>query len=185
MTSESPGRLGGFEYRRHPVQVPELEGMTESQARTALVQAGLTFGTATEEDDSTEPAGTIIGQSPSAGSMVDPESAVNVTISSGMMTVPNLRGLDQSTAQRQLSDRNLRFNVTYQESAESEQGTVISQGPSSGLVEQGSIIELVVAQAVQETPEPTTEEPTPDPTEEPTDPAPDPTEVPTDPGNGG
>jgi eukaryotic-like serine/threonine-protein kinase len=156
------------------VSVPTLTGMTESQARAALVNARLTVGEVTRVDNSTEPAGTVVGQSPSAGSTVEPESVVSLQLSSGRMSVPNVIGLRQSEAQNALADRNLAYEVTFRESSEFEQGTVLDQDPRTGLVDQGTTVNLVVAQAP--TPTPTTPSPEPTPTEEPTE-EPTPTET--------
>jgi eukaryotic-like serine/threonine-protein kinase len=154
------------------VSVPTLTGMTESQARAALVNARLTVGEITRVDNSTESAGTVVGQSPSAGSTVEPGSVVSLQLSSGRMSVPNVIGLRQSEAQNALADRNLAYEVTFRESSEFEQGTVLDQDPRTGLVDQGTTVNLVVAQA----PTPT---PTPSPSPEPTTPTEEPTEEPT------
>ncbi|NLJ52767.1 MAG: Stk1 family PASTA domain-containing Ser/Thr kinase [Intrasporangiaceae bacterium] len=167
------------------VEVPDLSGMTETQARTALVQRNLTYGEVTEVDDSDEDKGVIVGQNPTARTMVDPESPVNVQISSGMVTVPNVIGYTQAQAQSTLSDHGLLYNVSYRESTEVEEGSVFSQEPRSGLVERGTRIQLIVAQAPTPTQEPTTEEPPVEPTEEPPSVEPTDEPPPTDAGQGG
>ena len=159
------------------VSVPDLSGRTESQARADLVDAGLRFGGSTEVDNSSEPAGTVVGQSPSAGTTVPPDTEVSLEVSSGKVEVPNVVGLSQSQAQRALADRGLEFFADFRESSEFAQGTVLEQDPREGTVDQGTVVNLVVAQAVTPTP---TEEPTePEPTEpEPTEPTePEPTET--------
>ena len=152
------------------VEVPSLDGLTETEAAAELLKLNLTLGEVTKVDNSTEPEGTIIGQTPSAGNLVEPGSKVNIQVSSGLVEVPNVRGLLQSVAQSNLADRLLQHRVTYRESTEFEEGRVLSQDPESGgLVPHGTIIELVVAQA----PAPTPTQSTPvEPTEEPTEPPP-------------
>ena len=156
------------------VEVPDLEGMTESQARAELATNNLTLGEITEVDNSTEPAGAVIGQTPSAGSSVPPETAVSIQVSSGMIEIPNVIGQLQSVAQSNLADRQLQHRVTYRESTEFEEGRVLAQTPESGLVEHGTVIELVVAQAPTPTPTettptepPATQEPPVEPTQDP------------------
>jgi serine/threonine-protein kinase len=152
------------------VSVPDLSGATEAQARARLVDAGLTLGDVTQVDDSTEPAGTVVGQNPSAGTTVPPDTAVSLQVSSGRVTVPNVVGLSLSQAQSALADRGLESTSTFRESSEFAQGTVLEQNPRDGLVDQGSTIELVVAQAPPPTPTPTqTPEPTTEPTAPPTE----------------
>lgn len=163
-----PGALVTLTVSSGPgqVEVPDLRGMTESQARTALAQAELTLGDVNEVDDSQEAAGITIGQSPARRASVEPGSEVSIEVSSGMMTVPNVMGRSQSEAQTALSDQKLRYRVSYRESSEFEEGTVIGQDPNSGLVEQGTTIELVVAQAPTPTQEPPDPETDPDPPED-------------------
>ena len=159
------------------VSVPDLSGRTESQARADLVDAGLVVGTVTPVDNASEPAGTVVTQNPSAGTTVPPDTAVSFEVSSGRVEVPNVVGLTQSQAQNALAGRGLEFFVTFRESTEFTQGTVLEQDPREGVVDQGTTVNLVVAQAATptRTQEPTTEPTEPEPTEEPTEP--DPTET--------
>ncbi len=149
------------------VEVPDLSGMTESQARTALVRVDLELGSVDEVNDSGEAPGEVIRQDPRARSSVAPGSTVNIEVSSGKMTVPNVMGRSQSDAQSALSDQKLKYRVSYRESAEFEEGTVIGQDPNSGLVDQGTTIELEVAQAPTPTQTPTETETETPPEEEP------------------
>jgi serine/threonine-protein kinase len=64
------------------VLVPGLTGLTEEASRQRLTDAGLTEG-GREERNADEPAGTIIGQDPVAGTMVPPGTAVNRVVSAG------------------------------------------------------------------------------------------------------
>ncbi|RNL83335.1 Stk1 family PASTA domain-containing Ser/Thr kinase [Halostreptopolyspora alba] len=60
------------------VQVPDLDGMTREEAESALSEADLesTF----EQQQSEEPEGTVIGQSPGANNEVEPGTTVTVTL---------------------------------------------------------------------------------------------------------
>ncbi len=51
--------------------VPNVVGMTEAAAATTLTDAGLTLGTVSSEYSSSEPAGSVIGESPAAGTQVN------------------------------------------------------------------------------------------------------------------
>ena len=68
-------------------KVPSLTGMSVNDARTLLVQNHLGLGSQSEEY-SDQPAGTIIGQSPAAGSTVKVNSRVSITVSAGPEPVP-------------------------------------------------------------------------------------------------
>ena len=50
------------------VAVPDLVGMTEQGAATALEQAGLKVGKVVSEQSDKGPAGTVVAQDPAAGS---------------------------------------------------------------------------------------------------------------------
>ena len=71
-------------------KVPSLVGLSSvNDARTLLVQNKLGLGSTTEQY-SDQPAGTIIGQSPSAGSTVKVNSRVSVTVSAGPEPEPEV-----------------------------------------------------------------------------------------------
>ena len=62
------------------VTVPDLTGISRSQALLELFRCGLTVGNVTEEA-SDAPEDTVIRQSPSAGSLVAPNTRINLAIS--------------------------------------------------------------------------------------------------------
>ncbi|MDR4461199.1 MAG: PASTA domain-containing protein [Nitrospirales bacterium] len=63
--------------------VPDVMGLTQSNAETALSAAGLTVGIVTTANSETVPSGIVISQTPAAGIKVTPGSAVALVISSG------------------------------------------------------------------------------------------------------
>jgi uncharacterized repeat protein (TIGR03803 family) len=78
--------------RAASVAVPNVVGLTEAAATTAIDGAGLIVGTVSEDWSSTVPAGILISQSPAAGTEVAPGSAVNLTESkSGLVTLTSLK----------------------------------------------------------------------------------------------
>ncbi|MEA3510522.1 MAG: PASTA domain-containing protein, partial [Actinomycetota bacterium] len=64
------------------VNVPSVEGKTETEANSAITGAGL-VPAKTEVNSSTVPAGTVISQAPSAGATVDKGSTVDIVVSIG------------------------------------------------------------------------------------------------------
>ncbi|NIW37322.1 MAG: PASTA domain-containing protein [Gemmatimonadetes bacterium] len=62
------------------VNVPDLSGRSLEEARTALERLGLRLGEVTELPDSLAAPGTVRGQSPRPGSVLDRGSAVGVAI---------------------------------------------------------------------------------------------------------
>jgi len=74
---------GGGEPEPTTVTVPDVVGMTQANATTAITTAGLTVGTVTEEYSDTVPSGDVISQNPVANTVVDEGSAVNLVVSKG------------------------------------------------------------------------------------------------------
>ena len=66
-----------------PVAVPNVVNLTQAAATTALGNAGLTLGTVSTASSTTVPAGSVISQTPAAGTLVAPGSAVALVVSSG------------------------------------------------------------------------------------------------------
>lgn len=62
--------------------VPELVGQSVDDAVAALEEAGLALGDV-EEDESDEPAGTVIESNPEAGEEVEQLTAVDLVVSNG------------------------------------------------------------------------------------------------------
>ncbi len=65
------------------ITVPDLKGMTEQAAKTALTASGLSFTSVTEENSDTVAAGLVMSQSPTAGSTVEEGSSVDFVLSLG------------------------------------------------------------------------------------------------------
>ena len=77
-----------------PVPVPDLGGLTVEQARTALLNLGLTIGEITYVTDPLVEADTIISSRPSFGESVLGGATIDLTVSQGKGTnpIPNLDG---------------------------------------------------------------------------------------------
>jgi beta-lactam-binding protein with PASTA domain len=65
------------------VAVPNVEGLTQDAATTAITEAKLTVGTVTKQSSNTVVSGQVISQEPASGSSVTQGSPVNLVISSG------------------------------------------------------------------------------------------------------
>ncbi len=65
------------------IQVPNLIGLTLTEARGSLEQAGLTLGTYFSRGGSTARPGTVIEQRPAAGTLAAPGTAVHVILARG------------------------------------------------------------------------------------------------------
>jgi beta-lactam-binding protein with PASTA domain len=65
------------------VTVPNVVGLAQAAAQSAILGAGLTLGAITNANSATVPAGAVISESPAAGASVAPSSAVALVVSSG------------------------------------------------------------------------------------------------------
>jgi len=110
--------------------------------------AGLIVG-AVSEQNSTESAGTVIGQSPGSGQIVVENSPVDIVVSLGptQVTVPNVEGQWRFLAWIRIRLAGLTVgNVTFENSGTVPERFVISQNPIGGSsVDEGSAVDLVVS----------------------------------------
>jgi len=65
------------------VTVPNVVGLTQANATTAITGAGLVLGTVTTQTSATVPSGDVISQNPVSGTSVAASSAVDIVVSSG------------------------------------------------------------------------------------------------------
>ena len=130
-----------------PVIVPNVVGLADAAARSALTGAGLTVGTVSTQSSATVPLGQVLSESPAAGASVARGSSVNLVESSGPATVvvPNVVGLADSAARGALTTAGLAVGtVTAQSSATVPVGQVLSESPAAGAsVARGSAVNLV------------------------------------------
>jgi beta-lactam-binding protein with PASTA domain len=128
------------------VKVPNVVGLTETQATLTLQSAGLAAGTITSVATSTVSPGMVLVQAPAAGADVSHGTAVNLQVSQGSVPVPNVVGVAQSDAEASLKTAGFTVSVTPQGSTSVASGRVISQNPSAGVTAQpGSTVTIVVS----------------------------------------
>ena len=134
------------------VAVPSLIGLTRIEAETQLKDADL-VPQVTTEPSATIAVDLVISQDPGKDVTVKSGSTVKLVVSSGIETVelPDVTGLAQAEAEKQLIAKGLLVKITPQESAEIPSGTVISQSPAPLVpVAVGSVVELMVSKGVGE-----------------------------------
>jgi serine/threonine-protein kinase len=116
-----------------PIAVPNVVGQTVQSASSILQGAG--FAVATKSVDSSEPKGTIVSQSPGAGTSQVPGTKITLSVSKGPTTsaVPDVTSQDQASAQQVLTGAGFRVRVESQDTADPTQdGVVLSQTPTGG-----------------------------------------------------
>ena len=82
------------------IKVPNVVGLTQAAASSAIKAAGLIVGTVTQQSSNAVPSGDVISENPPAGTSVATGSSVNLVVSSGvaLIKVPNVVGLTQAAA---------------------------------------------------------------------------------------
>nr|WP_276612258.1 Stk1 family PASTA domain-containing Ser/Thr kinase [Kineococcus vitellinus] len=148
------------------VQVPDVGGQTQQQARQALQDAGFSVGDVVETDaDPSADAGTVVSTDPGAGTSAQRGTAITLNVASGQVQVPDVTGTSLAEAQQALNGLRLTTNTSTGAPGSGEPGTVVSQSITAGTsVDVGTSVDLVVAP--EQTAEPT---PTSSPTDSPTD----------------
>jgi beta-lactam-binding protein with PASTA domain/regulation of enolase protein 1 (concanavalin A-like superfamily) len=131
------------------VVVPAVTGLTQPAAATALTAAGLLLGTVTTANSATAASGTVIGQTPAAGTSAPPGTSVALVVSIGPahVVVPNVVGVVQGAASAAITSAALTLGpLTTVSSATVASGSVISQTPAGGAsVPPGTAVALTVS----------------------------------------
>ena len=131
----------------HYQSMPDLSGLSETQAEQALTNDGLKYKISTAAS-ATVGSGDIISTSPGSNTPVANGGTVTLTVSSGpaQVNVPNVDGLTQSSANSKLSSAGFTVAVASgtQYSGTVASGDVVSYTPS-GTVTQGSTITLTIS----------------------------------------
>ncbi len=131
------------------VTVPNVVGMAQGDAQSAIAAAKLIVGAITQANSATVPVGSVISQNPLAGTLVAEGSSVSLVISTGpvMVSVPNVVGMTQAVATSTITSAKLAVGaITEANSATVPVGSVISQNPAAGIsVPEGSSVDLVVS----------------------------------------
>ena len=133
------------------VDVPDLSGMTQDQARSTLKGVGLELGNVTSVDSEKE-KDRIVEQDPATGTKVKKGTTVGVSISSGkpaQVEIPTVVGIGRDDAEAQL--KALGLTVTVEEVAGNQPaGQVLSVEPGEGSkVEKNSTVKLKVSKGSQ------------------------------------
>jgi eukaryotic-like serine/threonine-protein kinase len=134
------------------VTVPDVTGLTRDSAEARLRDEGLEV--ALDEQESDEPEGDVISQSPAGGTRVSRGSTVTIVVSTGrpQVDVPDVVGMSDERATARLTGAGL--TVTRQERTvtdPTQDGVVIEQRPGAGSqVDQGDEVVIVVGVLKQE-----------------------------------
>jgi serine/threonine-protein kinase len=152
-----------------PVTVPSVVGRSVAEARGELEGKGFKV-TETDQQTTSKPDGTVISQSPAAGSSVKPGTTVGLTVAKAppQVQIPDVTGDTKDEARQALRDNRLQVKVVRRDvDTPDEDGMVVAQDPQAGSsVDRGTLVTITVGTF---TPPPTSDStPTPSPTPSPT-----------------
>ena len=137
--SGSPVKVDGYEFTHAfaftsaygtAPPVPNVVGLAEGVASNTLTASGYAISIVSNAF-STVPKGTVISQDPSAGMIELPGSGVNLTLSTGSVTVPNVVSLPKDKATGDISALGLVPSVSFSKACTNPE-MVIQQAPPAG-----------------------------------------------------
>ncbi len=138
----APGQVIGVVVSAGPqrISVPSLTLLTLEEAEQALLERGLTLGTVTAENSASVARDVVIRSDPDTGTELREGDTVNLVISTGRVTVPDVRNLSIGEASSQLTALGLQITVEGDTSCSGQNVTAQSLPP--GDQPQGSAVTL-------------------------------------------
>ena len=134
------------------VTVPDVTGQQQDAAQRQLNSAGLKTGVVWVPSD--EPEGTVVSQSPAAGTTQTRAKRIQLNVSLGpspdQQAVPNVVGLDPATAQSRLESAGFTVQTLRQPVGDRSQvGKVVDEQTAGGRrAPAGSVVVIYVGRAV-------------------------------------
>jgi serine/threonine-protein kinase len=127
--------------------VPPVNGLHVAQAEQEITKAGLK-STVVDQPSATIAKGIVINTSPQNGNVVAAGTMVKLFVSSGpkMVTVPNVKGESQASAESTLKAKGFQVNELTDPNSTKPAGTVVKQSPDPGKsVTVGSTVTIYVS----------------------------------------
>lgn len=124
------------------VNIPDLSGYSITEGKKQLTQFGLTYGSTSRQDSATVRKDVIISTTPDAGSPATAGETVSFIISTGMVNVPSVVGLDAAAAGSKLAALQLDVTVLTDNSCSGKK--VTTQSLPAGEQPQKSKISITV-----------------------------------------
>ena len=130
--------------------VPNLEGMSLEEAKSAVESKKLLVSVQGEENDPKAPKGNILSQNPSTGLKVKKGTNILVVLSSGKVLVPKLEFLTLEDAKNAIAEAGLTTDeIMEEESDKVPGGAVVASDPVEATeAAQGSAVKLIVSKGV-------------------------------------
>jgi serine/threonine-protein kinase len=138
------------------VQIPNVVGKTQDQARQAIGDAGLEVGDVSYKPDDSAASDTVLRQSPSGGvgAYADPGTVINLVLSSGKpdVTIQQVVGMSFTDAKELLEGAGLKVRRNNVES-DQPKGQVLSTNPApSTTVASGTTVTVDVSEGPKAVP---------------------------------
>jgi beta-lactam-binding protein with PASTA domain len=128
--------------------LPRVLELPEAQAKQKLTDLGFRPRLDAERTNDSFPQGTVIWQDPPPGTVLEPNSVVQLTVSSGpsLVAVPDITGLTVPQAGKILAAAGVRLGAVDTLPGGSERGVVLSTRPAAGVGRpRGAAVNLVVS----------------------------------------
>lgn len=130
------------------VTIPDVSGLSESDARSRLEEDNLTVSGTESENSRSVGEGMVTKSEPSAGQTVQEGSGVSLYLSTGNTSLPNVIGQSREGAESQLANVGLgTIQWDEEETDEVPPGTVARTDPEAGDVPQGQTVTVYLAKA--------------------------------------
>jgi len=127
------GYLPRREVAKQQIEVPDLMGLREADARANLSAIGLKLVVSGREPDDTADEGTVIRQAPKPGEKLPADGAVNLTFALATPKVPDVSGKKIEEATKELEKAGYVVKVGDPEASEKHgEGVVVSTEPEAG-----------------------------------------------------
>jgi beta-lactam-binding protein with PASTA domain len=144
----SPGSMFSKDH-----SLPRVLELPEAKARQQLTELGFRPRLDGERPNDAFPAGTVIWQDPPPGTVLQPNSVVQLVLSAGpaLVAVPDVIGLSVPQASKILTAAGVRVGSVDSSSAGPERGVVLATRPAAGVGRpRGAAVTLVVGRGPQE-----------------------------------
>ncbi|MCA1901310.1 MAG: PASTA domain-containing protein [Candidatus Hydrogenedens sp.] len=137
-----------YPYLLWEYTVPDVLGLTQSEAQDLITYYGFTVGTIGNQCSNVVPIGNVLSQNPAGGLQRPPGTPVDIVVVSSLcVDVPDVVHMEQSSAENTIISAGLVVGTINTECNDTVPlGHVISQNPTAGeQVSPGSTVDLVVS----------------------------------------
>jgi beta-lactam-binding protein with PASTA domain len=135
--------------------LPRVLEMPDAKARQKLTELGFRPRLDGERPNDSFPQGTVIWQDPPPGTVLQPNSVVQLVLSTGpaLVPIPDVIGLNVPQASKILAAAGVRVGAVDTTSAGEDRGVVVATRPAAGVGRaRGSAVSLVVSRGSENRP---------------------------------